>query len=549
MPAFSNDAFDLAITGEYWTPGLKHPQFATIGVRDGAIRAVEQDLIAAHEIRTRARSRVDVDSGFILPGLHDSHVHPIFAGLNAQSCDLSAVETTEEVLAAIFEYAQAHPERDWITGGGWGFHTFGPEGPHRKQLDAVCPHRPAALAVRDVHALWVNSEALRRAGIDRDTPDPEGGYIQRDQDGHATGVLHEAAMALVYDVQAAPSSETLDRALRIGQERLHASGITSWQDALIGSFGGNPDIFDTYIRADAAGTLTGRVNGALFWDPNKGFDQIDELQRRRAQAKGPKFRAHAIKLMQDGIPENHTAALHEPYCSATGAPLTERGASLLEPAELTEVVHLLQDAQFDMHFHAMGDRATTEILDALSTCEPVRGFTPRHQIAHLQSVLPADIPRLAQLDVTANIQALWAAHGEQMDDLCIPLLGAERAEQQFPFKEIVDAGGRLAAGSDWPVSGVSPFEAMFVAIHRQMPGAETNTPVFTPHQRIDLIHILEAYTSGGAWVNRQPRTGQIAVGSAADLTVIDRNPFENDRQTFAQSQTTAVYVQGQIVWE
>lgn len=200
------DHFDLSLTGEYWSPGLGEPRFATIAVRDGAIVAVGTDPVEAREIRARARTREDVGSGFILPGLYDSHVHPVFAGLNALNCDLSSANTADEVFAAISSYISAHPELDWITGGGWGFHSFGPDGPHRSQLDAICSNKPVALAVRDVHALWANSEALRRAGIDRRTPDPEGGYIQRDRNGEATGVLHESAMALIYTVQA-PSTD------------------------------------------------------------------------------------------------------------------------------------------------------------------------------------------------------------------------------------------------------------------------------------------------------------------------------------------------------
>ncbi|MEU4455562.1 amidohydrolase [Nocardioides sp. NPDC023903] len=540
------DTLDLVLTGSFWTPALERPETGGIAVKDGVIVEVARTPSAIANLVESAHEVIPLGDGIVVPGLQDAHVHPVFAALQLRSCELTELATADEFLTAIARYAHAHPERDWVTGGGWTFNAFPPSGPHRRDLDRICPYRPVALTVRDVHAMWVNSEALRRAGVTDATPDPPGGRIERDANGQPTGVLHEQAMALIHSAIPAPTTAELDSALCEGQRVLHANGITAWQDALIGSFGGNPDVYESYVRAAQRGTLTGRVNGALFWDPGSGLAQLDGLRERRDAARIGRFTARAIKIMQDGIPENHTAAMHAPYLDENGTPTETTGGSLLDPEALTATVAELDAAGFDLHFHAMGDRALTEVLDALQH----RPGAPdaRHQIAHLQSVAPGDIPRLRQVGATANIQAYWAAHEEQMDHICIPLLGPERADQQFPFAELRRAGTRLAAGSDWPVSTPSPLSAIHVAVNRVLPGRTADHPVFIERQRLSVHDALTAYTAGGAWVNRLDRTGAIRPGFLADFTILDADPFAVPADQIHEIAPIATVIAGETVW-
>lgn len=540
--------FDLVITGRYWTAGLASPVEGAIAVRDGVIVDVADDSAAADDLRARASTVILTGEGLLLPGFHDSHVHPVMAGIRAHGCQLHTLDTADEFLAEIARYARGVTGDEWVTGGGWTFAAFDESGPHRSQLDAAVGNRPAAFVVRDEHAIWVSSEALRRAGITATTPDPAGGRIEREAGGEPTGVLHEAAMELINHARPAPTPDDLDRALATAQLILHAQGVTTWQDALVGRFGGIVDVYDAYERAASEGRLTARVIAALFWDPGLGLSQIPGLVARREAASGGKFRATTIKIMQDGIPENHTAALHAPYFDGEGHPTEVTGESLIPAEELERVVSALEDAGFDIHFHTMGDRALTDVLDAIEAATADQQTAFRHQIAHLQSVRPSDISRFAPLEVTANIQALWASHGKQMDDLCIPLLGPERADGQFPFADLVTAGTRLAAGSDWPVSEPSVMHAVHVAVNRVPPGADADEPVFIERQRLSLTDALTAYTAGGAFVNRLENTGAIAIGMLADLTILDRDPFRLHPREIHTAVPRATFVDGTCVW-
>lgn len=538
-------AVDTVFIGRFWTAGMTAPVGGAVAVKGDTIAAVEQSPAAVGQLTATAAAVIPID-GVLIPGFQDAHVHPVMAGLHMNECGLHELETAEEFLSEIARYARTLPESEWVIGAGWTFAAFPDGGPRRELLDEICGDRPAALVVRDEHAAWVNTAALLRAGITQSTPDPAGGRIERDRTGRPTGVLHEAAMALLRGATPPTTPAMLDNALLAAQRVLHRHGVTAWQDALVGSFGDGPDVYETYRRTALDGRLTARVNAALFYNPSLGTGQIADMARRRADTGG-RFTAQTVKIMQDGIPENHTAAMHAPYLDVAGLPTDITGDSLIAPDVLLDVVRELQAADFDMHFHTMGDRALTEVLDALER-EQVAPHRFRHQIAHLQSVRPSDVSRFAPLNVSANIQALWAAHGQQMDHLCVPLLGPERADQQFPFADLATAHARLAAGSDWPVSDPSPMNAIHVAVNRVMPGSPHDAPVFIERQRLSLAQALTAYTQGSAYVNRLDSTGQLQPGMLADLTILDADPFAVPSLELHSIAPVATYVGSSAVW-
>ncbi|MEV7385998.1 amidohydrolase [Streptomyces sp. NPDC091215] len=533
--------------GPVHTVDAAHPWCTAVAVRGGRITATGRE----HDVRDLIGPRtevVDLHGRLLLPGFQDAHVHPVFAGLQLLECDLSSADSADGYLRVIADYAARHPERAWITGGGWTFTGFGGPMPTRDQLDTVVGDRPAYLSVRDVHSAWVNSRALELAGIDERTDDPVGGRIERDGNGRPTGVLHEQAMSLVARLLPEPSAADLQNALACAQRHLHALGVTAWQDALVGSFGGQPDPFDVYLEGARSGLLTARVRAALWWDPDRGQDQLDDLIERRGRGRADRFTAGAVKMIQDGIPENGTAALTEPYLDNCGCPTANRGLSMVEPALLNKAVAQLDSHGFQLHFHAIGDRALTEILDALEYARVANGDTGlRHHIAHLQVVRPEDIPRFRALGATATIQPLWAAHDDQMDDLCIPVLGRQRAAWQFPFGDLRRAGVALAGGSDWGVTSADPVLGIHVAVNRVLPGAHGERDVFLPEQRIDLAAAIHAYTSGSAYVNHLDDTGSVTVGNRADLVLLDRNPFDEPPEDIAGTRVLRTYVEGTLV--
>lgn len=533
--------------GPVHTVDATRPWCTAVAVRNGRIVATGQE----HDVRDLIGPRtevVDLHGKLLLPGFQDAHVHPVFAGLQLVDCDLGTVRRADDYLAVVADYAANHPDRSWITGGGWTFTAFGTGMPTREQLDSVVGDRPVYLAVRDVHSAWVNSRALELAGIDEHTGDPAGGRIERDAHGRPTGVLHEQAMPLVARLLPEPTADDLRAALATAQRHLHALGITAWQDALVGSFGGRPDPLDVYLDGARSGLLTARVRGALWWDPDRGLEQVDSLIERRNRGRVGRFTAGTVKIIQDGIPENGTAALTDPYLDECGCPAANRGLSMLEPDRLNRAVAQLDAHGFQLHFHAIGDRALTEILDALEHARKTNGDTGlRHHIAHLQVVRPEDVSRFRGLGVTATIQPLWAAHDDQMDDLCIPVLGEQRAAWQFPFGDLRSAGVTLAAGSDWGVTSADPLLGIHVAVNRVLPEAHGEREVFLPEQRLDLATAIRAYTSGSAYANHLDDTGSITVGKRADLVLLDRNPFDGPPEDIARTRVLRTYVEGPLV--
>ena len=538
---------DLVFTGgPVFTADAVRSRASAVAVRDGRIVSIdERDLPDLTGPQTEV---VDLAGRMLLPGFQDAHVHPVWGGLDMLRCDLSGLDTAAEYLDAIGRFAASHPDDEWILGGGWQMSAFPGGTPSAAALDAVVPDRPAFLPNRDGHGAWVNSAALRRAGIDRDTPDPPDGRIERDAADHPTGTLHEGAMGLVNRLLPPEPLERLTEALLVGQRHLHSFGITAWQDAIVGAYGDAGDPGPAYLAAAAAGTLTARVVGALWWDRAQGLEQIPALLERRERYRGGRFAATSVKVMQDGVAENFTASMLEPYGDGHGHATDNSGISFVDPAVLNEAVPLLDAEGFQVHFHAIGDRAVRECLDAVAHAIARNGRRGnRHHIAHIQVVHPDDIPRFRELDVAANMQSLWAALEPQMVDLTLPFLGSPRDAWQYPFGDLLRAGAVLAAGSDWSVSTPDPLAAIHVAVNRLAPPGreEGDYDAFLPEQAIDLGTSLAAYTAGSAWVNRlDADTGTIEVGKLADLAVLDRDPFAGPADEIGATRVLQTFVEG-----
>jgi predicted amidohydrolase YtcJ len=518
----------------------------SVAVTGDRITAVGREEV--HDLAGPRTEVVDLAGRLLLPGFQDAHVHPVPAGLELTQCDLTEAKTADDTLAAVRAYADAHPEREWITGGGWSMEAFEGGTPTKELLDTVVPDRPVYLPNRDHHGAWVNSRALALAGITRDTPDPADGRIDRDPSGEPSGTLQEGAMQLVGRLT--PPATPADRvaALLHAQRHLHALGITAWQDALVGEFLGMDDPSEAYLTAARDGSLTARVVGALWWDRERGAEQIPELAERRAALSHGRFRASSVKLMLDGVAETGTAALLDPYLDKCGCATANRGTAFIDAERLPKYVTELDALGFQCHFHALGDRAVRDALDAIEAARAANGLSDtRPHLAHLQIVQPTDVPRFARLGAVANIQPLWAAHEAQMDELTIPFLGPERAAWQYPFGALLRSGARLAAGSDWPVSSPDPLQGIHVAVNRVAPDGG-DTPVFLPGERIGLAEALTAYTTGSAYVNHLNDTGEVRPGALADLVVLDRDPFDGPVEAIAETCVALTYVGGARVY-
>ena len=526
--------------------GHRHLPGHGLLVDDGKVVAVpepgELDLLDRrdHEV-------VDLAGGLVSPGFTDAHCHPIQGGLERRQCDLTDGSTREDYLALVREYAERF-EGPWIRGGGWAMAAFPGGTPSAEDLDAVVPDRPVFLPNRDHHGAWVNSRALELAGITAETPDPPDGRIERLPDGRPQGTLHEGAMDLVAGLQPDMPPEEYAAGLVEGQRYLFSLGVTAWQDAIVGAYDGMADTGSTYLDAVANGDLLADVVGALWWERGLGLEQVPDLVERRRRQTGGRFRATSVKIMQDGVCENFTAAMLSPYLDGHGHATDHAGHSFVEAEELKEVVVALAAEGFQVHVHAIGDRGTREALDAFAAARGDQRADLRHHIAHLQVVHPDDVPRFAELGVAANAQALWAYHEPQMDDLTIPFLGEERATWQYPFGGLHRAGARLVMGSDWPVTSPDPLAAIHTAVTRTSYGDE-GAP-FLPEQAVDLTTAFAAYTSGSAWINGRDRldgAGVIAPGHAADLVVLDRDPFAGPVDEIGATRVLSTWIGGRAV--
>ena len=528
------------------------PQATAVAVAGGRIAAVgSAGDPQIRELTGPATEVIDLRGRALLPGFQDAHVHPAFAGVTMVGCNLIGAASLDEALSRIRSYADARPDLPWIAGAGWRMEWFEGGTPGRELLDQVTGGRAAFLLNRDAHGAWASTRALALAGLDAGTPDPPDGRIEREPGGAPQGSLHEGAATLVGRHVPPVSFEDRLAGLLLAQAHMHARGITAWQDAIVGDYLGSADPLPAYLAAARSGQLTARVQGALWWDRHRGRDQLADLLGRREEGQAGRFRANTVKIMQDGVAENFTAGMIEPYTDSCGCQTAGRGLSYVDPAELREVVTQLDAERFQVHFHAIGDRAVREVLDAIEAARAANGRNDhRHHIAHLQIMHPADVPRFAALGVTANMQALWAAHEPQMDDLTIPFIGPQRTARQYLFGDLLRSGARLAAGSDWSVSSANPLRAIHVAVNRALPGATgAEAEPFLPEQGLSLAEALAAYTAGSAYVNHlDGETGAIEPGMLADLAVLDRDPFAGPPGEIASTRVLATCVEGERVY-
>jgi hypothetical protein len=532
---------DLIVAdADVWTGDAVRGWSDAVAVRGDRIVAMGLDDVRA--LRGDRTEVLPLPGRMIVPGFQDAHVHPLFGARNLLELNLDQVFGKAAYLDAIAVYAAAHPDLEWITGGGWSIAAFSGGRPSKDDLDAVVPDRPVYLLNNDVHGAWVNSKALDRGGITAATPDPWDGRIERDERGEPMGTLTEgAAYTFRYQVVPATSPERWRACLEVAQRELHALGITGWQDAWV-----EPDHLRAYRAAADEGELTMRVVASLWWDRHRGLEQIDDLVEQRGWGSGGRVDAGTVKIMLDGCPESGTAAMLDPFHGPDGEDLGV-GIAFVEAGVLTEAVTRLDALGFQVHFHALGDRAARIALDAVEAARSANGARDaRHHIAHLQLPDPVDLARLPRLGVVANLQPFWAQYDAATASMLEPLVGEERFARLYPFGSIRRSGAVMACGSDWPVSTPNPLAEIEVAVTRTPLEARDEAPMM-PDERLDLAAVLSAFTRGSAYVNRDDEAGSIEIGKRADLAVLDRNVFDRTLGPIGEARVEMTLAAGRVV--
>jgi hypothetical protein len=483
---------------------------------------------------------VDLKGSLLSPGFTDAHVHVATSGLEQLRLTFGGCDNAADALQAVGRYAAENRDEPWIIGGGWSQAWFERGCPDVLALDSVVSDRPALITNTDGHGAWANSRALEIAGISARTEDPQDGRIERLPDGRPQGTLHEGAMALVQRHAPEDTVDDFARGLIRGQEEMLRNGITGWQEAAV-----NSAVQDAYLTVAASGRLVGDVVGALWWDRHQGMEQVHEMVGRREKS-APGFRPVSVKLMLDGVVENFTASLLDPYLDGAGGVTANTGIDFIDPDELKEIVTVLDRHDFQCHFHAVGDGAVRSALDAVEAALSSNGLADnRHHIAHIQFVHPDDVSRFAQVKAIANAQPLWAYNDDYQTRLTRPFITPERDLWQYPFNSLLNAGARLGMGSDWNVSSANVMEEIDVAIRRT--GPEGGTPLGAD-QSLTPVEALTAFTIGSAFINHSESSrGSLRAGKQADLVVFDRDPFLD--VGFGEARVSMTVAGGEVVYE
>lgn len=531
------------LAGAVYTVDAQRPWAQAVAVRDGRIAAVGSDPEVRAYIGADTRV-VDLAGKMLLPGFHDAHIHPVYAGLDSLECSLEGLTSVEAALEKVRACVASGGRRgDWLVGGVWSVALFPDGNAPKTLLDEIAPDIPIVLMDENGHAVWVNSKALELAGVDRDTPNPPAGVIERDPvTGEAMGTLRESAAELVYrHVPAAADAQLLEGARR-AVKRLHRAGVTSVVDAAVGE-----QQLEAYVSLADAGELDLHVVACIEvgTDLVGESSQAERLVARRGEYRRANLDPDCVKLFADGVLEGETAALLEPYIGRQGY----RGEPTFTAAELRDLVTRFDGQGLQVHVHAIGDAAVRTSLDAFEAARETNGAADRrHNIAHLQLVHSDDVPRFAELDVIANFQAVWAYPDEYVTELNRPVIGEERLRLMYPIGSIHRAGGRLVLGTDWNVSPPDPLPGIEVGLRRQDPtGAIAG--VLNESESVGLATLIEAYTANGAYVmHQEDETGSIEVGKAADLVVLERNLFEIPAAQIGEVRVLETLVRGRTVF-
>ncbi len=530
----------VVLNGRVVTMDPCQPSVQAVAVAAGRVLALGSDADLRGLVGPQT-SVIDAGGRLVLPGFQDTHIHLQDSGQDySQNADLSGARTVDELIETLASFAATHG-RSWVNGTGWYSGIFGEHNLTASVLDRAVPDRPCLIVASDGHNACLNTAGLKAVGFDRSTPDPHNGHIVRDAAGNPAGLLYETAVSLAEGRMPAPDDQAFSDGVVWAMRLANRHGITGVIDA---------KVMERHVRvyqALARGQeMTLRVaSTALVVPEDATAIALERLSDFRAESRQGMFRVHSAKFFLDGVIENRTAAMIEPYSDAEGG----NAPVMFEQAQINEMFTAFDAARFQIHVHAIGDMATRAALDGMETAFVANGAWPGlHQIAHVQFIDPADIPRFRSLGVMANVQPLWARHEPSVDRMAIPVVGPERTKWMYAFRSLLDAGAGLALSSDWGVSTLNPFEIIETAVTRQPPRHEGHGPVFLPEQRISRAEAVAGYTTNAAaaaW--RSAETGSLSPGKCADLIVLDRDIFNCDPYDIGDTQVLLTLVGGRVV--
>ncbi len=487
-----------------------------VAIREGRIVALGA---GAEALAPMADQLIDLRGGYLGPAFGDGHAHPLFGGLEDDGPQVRSCRSIPEILTCVRDWAASHPDAEWIIGASYNS-TLTDDGLFdARWLDEAVPDRPVVLRAMDYHTAWVNSAALAISGITPDTPEPALGRVVRRADGSPLGTLQEpGAVDLVFNHAPKPTDAARAEALARATTRFAGAGVTWVQDAWV-----EPEDLAPYLLALTQHQLSTRLNLAFRAAPERWRVQLAGFNAARDRVQtlnSAMLEARTVKFFVDGVIESGTAAMLEPYCDSP-----DNGLANWDISELAAAAIEVDRLGFQLHLHAIGDRAVRMALDAVEAVVANNGPSDRRPvIAHLQVVSPEDLDRFLGLGVIANFEPLWAQPNTQMKQVTVPRIGEIRAEQLYPIGTLSRAGVTVSFGSDWPITHHHPLKGLSTAMTRASPEGSAPGP-WTPSERIDVAAALRAYTEGVAvQAFAEHDRGTLSVGLAADLVWLSADP-------------------------
>ncbi len=493
---------------------------------------------------------IDLSGKIVLPGFIDAHMHPLGSVTLMAGVDLTDVNTSKDYIKKVKDYADKNKDAKVIRGFGWNYPPFGASGPTKELLDGIVSDKPVFLTAIDGHSYWANSKVLEMANITKDTPDPDGGKIERDpKTGEPSGTLRESACFMLINPKLPPlSQDEIEQGLTKALDMARSEGITTVHDSAV-----LLDQIFAYSDLEKEGKLNVRVLGEMYCNQALGLDQIPYLVAERKNHSSGLFQLTAAKLFADGIVESHTGLLLEPYADMPGF----SGTPVWNPEAFRKMISALDRDGFQIEIHCMGDGAVRMSLDAFENARKENGpRDSRHKIAHIEIISPKDVPRFKSLGVIPVVQPIWFYYTPYIDKVTLPALGPERTARIYPMKSLVDSGAVVAYGTDWPLAidylTLRPLDAIRTGVVGLPLSKESNvTEPFHPGERVDLKTMIEVATINGAYASfMEKETGSLEVGKLADLVVIDRNIFKMPPKDINDARVLMTVLEGrEVYWD
>lgn len=533
----------VLINGGIYTVDTARSWAEAAAIRDGVIVAIGTNDEVERYIDDDTEV-VDLNGRMAMPGIHDSHIHPLEGGYEQVYCNLGGVDSVDAVVDMLRNCGW-DDDSEWFQAVGLNLGMFGIDGPDKSILEDIAPGKYIFVDASDGHSALVNDKVLDLVGFDANTPDPVGGVIERRKNGELSGTVRETARDVVDKNRPPRELDVSIAAMREAVKQMHSFGITSVYDVWVGEHE-----MLTYAALSKSGELNLRVLGGIIdegvFEKHTGED-FERVVRERERYESENVSFNSVKFMVDGVFEGETGSLLAPYAN-----VDHLGVLNHSPDELRQRVTRFYNLGLQLHFHTMGDGAVRAALDALQHARAQGDeslLDNRHTLSHLGLIDPADIPRFAELNAGASFTMVWAYTNDWTMNLELPALGRERVAQLYPIRSVHEAGGVVLGGSDWNYGDLNPLSSIETGVTRANPFAPSDFEVFGD-EIVSLATMIDAYTINGAWqTHSEGESGSIEVGKRADVIVFDHNLFEIAPKDISETVVDLTIFDGRIVYD